>query len=296
MSPEYYRETREALQLNGLSAKTQAAYLRAVRMLCDFHACQPDQLTEAQLRRYYLHRRNVDHWAPSTLRISFFGVRFFFTHVLLRDWPTLNLLDAKREHRLPAVLSLAEVRALLAAVRLPHYRAFLITTYSCGLRLQEALHLEVSDIDAARGLIHVHRGKGAKDRMVPLPPATLTALRKHWRSHRHPRWLFPSPGRGDKRQSAARAEVASAPLSISSVQDAMRRARVAAGIIKKDVSVHTLRHSYATHLLEAGVNLPTIQKYLGHAQIQTTLVYVHLTHCGQEDACARIHALMGDLQ
>lgn len=296
MSPDYYRQTQEALQLNGLSAKTQAAYLRAVRMLCDFHQCPPEQLSEVQLRAYYLHRRNVDHWSPSTLRISFCAVRFFFTHVLHRAWPTLKLLDAKRVQHLPAVLSVIEVRALLAAVRMPHYRALLTMTYACGLRLQEVLHLEVSDIDAARGFIHVHRGKGAKDRMLPLPPTVLGVLRAHWLSHRHPRWLSPALGRGDRRQSSARAQVAQTPLSISGVQDAMRQARSAAGIVKKDVSVHTLRHSYATHLLEAGVNLPTIQRYLGHAQIQTTLIYVHLTQCGQEDARARINTLMGDLQ
>lgn len=295
MSPELFRQTREALQLNGLSDKTQDAYLRAVRLLFDFHACAPEQLTEAQLRAYYLHRRNVDRWSPSTLRISFYGVKFFFSHVLVREWRTLALLDAKQEHKLPAVLSVAEARAVLAAVSEPGYRTFLSTVYSCGLRLQEALNLQVSDIDAARGLIHVHRGKGAKDRMVPLPTTTLDLLRAHWRRHRHPRWLFPSGGRGDMRQWAERAGVANATLSISSVQHAMRQACLAAGIGKADVSVHTLRHSYATHLLESGVNLPTIQRYLGHAQIQTTLIYVHLTNTGQEDACRRIQALMGDL-
>ena len=167
---------------------------------------------------------------------------------------------------------------------------------SCGLRLQEAQYLTVSDIDAQRGLIHVHRGKGSKDRFVPLPHSTLLMLRAHWLTHRHPRWLFPAQGRGDMRDLAARCKAADAPQAKTSLQAAMRGACVASGIAKKDVSVHTLRHSYATHLLEAGVNLPTIQRYLGHAQIQTTLIYVHLTNFGQADACTRIQALMADLK
>ena len=203
-----------------------------------------------------------------------------------------------KPHTLPRPTEVSrfnELLALLAAVHSPHHRAFLTTLYSCGLRLSEALNLEVGDIDAERGLIHVHRGKGAKDRMVPLPPATLALLRRHWASHRHPRMLFPAIGRGDIRQAWLRARFATEPMAISSVQEAFRQARDAAGIRKQGVSVHTLRHSYATHLLEAGVALPTIQRYLGHSQIQTTLIYVHLTTVGQDDACARIHALMANL-
>ena len=307
MSPELYRVTQEALQLKGLSERTQESYLRSVRQLFDFAQCEPEALTEAQLRGYYLHRRNVSRWAPNTLRISYFTIQFFFTHVLIRPWPTLKLLNAKQPHSLPAVLSTAEVRAILACVSKDCYRVFLSVVScfalakqsvkkSCGLRLQEAQYLTVSDIDAQRGLIHVHRGKGSKDRFVPLPHSTLLMLRAHWLTHRHPRWLFPAQGRGDMRDLAARCKAADAPQAKTSLQAAMRGACVASGIAKKDVSVHTLRHSYATHLLEAGVNLPTIQRYLGHAQIQTTLIYVHLTNFGQADACTRIQALMADLK
>ena len=116
MSPELYRTTQEALQLKGLSERTQESYLRSVRQLFDFSQCEPEALTEAQLRSYYLHRRNVSGWAPNTLRISYFAIQFFFTHVLIRPWPTLKLLNAKQPHSLPAVLSTAEVRAILACV------------------------------------------------------------------------------------------------------------------------------------------------------------------------------------
>lgn len=295
MSADPHAQMRDSLQLNGLSAATCAAYLRAVRLLGEFSGCALEDLTEEQLRSYYLYRRNVDHWSVSTLRIAACAFRFLFKHVIPRDWNTLALLELKSEHLLPAVLSVAEVHALLDAAPSPHYRAFFATVYSCGLRLQEARNLEVGDIDAARGLIHIHRGKGARDRMVPLPQATLELLRRHWSVHRHPSRLFPAIGRGNQRLWPQRAAVATDAIRASGINDAFRQARDAAGITKKGVSLHTLRHSYATHLLEAGVNLPAISRFLGHAQIQTTLVYVHLTQYGQADACAKINALMGNL-
>jgi integrase/recombinase XerD len=218
------------------------------------------------------------------------GIRFFFVYVLKRNWHLFNLLRAQTEKRLPAVLSREEVRQLLTQVHTPHNHAFLTTVYSCGLRLQEALHLEVSDIDSQRMMIHVHRGKGAKDRFVPLPQATLKLLRTHWREHRHPRLLFPALGRDSQSAHAAQT-----PMAKSSVQGAFRKAKWAAGIRKRQVSIHTLRHSYATHLLEAGVNLRVIQNYMGHASLETTLVYLHLTQKGQEDAYHLINGVMEGL-
>lgn len=290
MMTEWYQKANDALQLNGLGERTQEAYVRALRMLCEFYHKTPDQISESELQQYFLHRKNRDRWSPNTMRICYCGIRFFFLHVLKRDWHTLDLVRAQSERRLPAVLSLEEVRAILGCVRTPHNRAFLSTVYACGLRLQEAQHLEISDIDSQRKMIHVHRGKGAKDRFVPLPESTLQCLRRHWVTHRHPRLLFPALGRG--RNQAAQADT---PMPKASVQGAFRQAKGEAGIQKRDVSVHTLRHSYATHLLEAGINLRVIQQYLGHAQLETTMVYLHLTRKGQEDAYARINTLMGGL-
>jgi len=291
MMTDWYQKAMNALALNGLAGRTQEAYSRALRMLCEFYGDKaPEDLGEAELESYFLHRRNVDHWSASTLRICYCGIRFYFVKVLQRDWNLFNFLRAKSESRLPAVLSREEVRALLGRVRTPHNRAYLSTVYACGLRLQEALYLEVSDIDADRMMVHVHRGKGAKDRFVPLPRKTLDTLRQHWRSHRHPRLLFPAYGR-DSRSAAS----ATQPMAISSVQGAFRAAKGQAGITKKAVSVHTLRHCYATHLLEAGVNLRVIQQYLGHTSLETTMVYLHLTNKGQEAAVAHINTLMDGL-
>jgi site-specific recombinase XerD len=290
MMTDWYQKSINALALNGKGERTQEAYTRALRMLADFYGKRPDEISEQELEAYFLHRRNVDRWSANTMRICYCGIRFFFVQVLQRNWHLFNILRAKSESRLPAVLSREEVRALLTCVRTPHNHAFLATVYACGLRLDEALHLEVSDIDSDRMMIHVHRGKGAKDRFVPLPHATLKLLRGHWRGHRNPRLLFPACGR-DGRSAAA----ATTPMAKSSVQGAFRAAKHQAGIAKRGVSVHTLRHAYATHLLEAGVNLRVIQSHMGHASLETTMVYLHLTRKGHEDAYALIDSVMEDL-
>jgi site-specific recombinase XerD len=159
MMTDWYQKSINALALNGNAGRTQEAYSRALRMLCEFYGKVPEEIGEAELEAYFLHRRNVDHWSPNTLRICYCGIRFYFVKVLQRDWNLFNFLRAKRESRLPAGLSCDEVRALLGCVRTPHNRAYLSTVYACGLRVQEALYLEVSDIDADRMMVHVHRGK-----------------------------------------------------------------------------------------------------------------------------------------
>lgn len=287
MMTDWYQKSINALALNGKGERTQEAYTRAVRMLSQFYGKSPEEVTEKELEDYFLHRRNSDRWSPNTLRICYCGIRFFFVQVLRRDWHLFDILRAKNESRLPAILSREEVRALLGQVRTPHNHAFLATVYACGLRLDEALHLEVSDIDSARMMLRVHRGKGAKDRFVPLPHATLQVLRTHWRTHRNARLVFPACGRDGRG-----APEALTPMAKSSVQGAFRAAKRSAGIHKRGVSVHTLRHAYATHLLETGVNLRVIQKNMGHSSLETTMIYLHLTHKGHEDAYALIDAVM----
>jgi integrase/recombinase XerD len=288
MMTDWYERSTKTLQLAGLAKSSEQSYTRMIRMLVDFYNKTPDQISEEELQDYLLHRRNVDKWSAATLRIGYSALKFFFEKVLHREWHIFGYLKAERPKTLPAVLSKEEISKLLSKVRTPHNHAYFLTVYSCGLRLQEALNLEVSDIDSDRMLIHVHRGKGAKDRMVPLPASTLAVLRTHWKSHRHPRFVFPAMGRS---QSAP----AETPMAISSVQGAMKAAVRESGINKRNVHIHTLRHSYATHLLEEGVNLRVIQRYLGHSSIETTMVYLHLTSKGHDDAAQIINRLMGDL-
>ncbi len=284
----WYNETVKALQLNGRSESTQEAYARAVRMLIEFCCKEPDLISEKEIQEYFLYRKNVSKWAPQTLKIAYSGIKFFFRNVLKQDMHTFTYLRAMNEKRLPSVLSRDEVFRIFSHIRTSHNHAFLVTLYSCGLRVQEALNLQVSDIDGKCNMsVHVHRGKGAKDRYVPIPEETLQILRQHWKTHRNPGLIFPASGRGGKDAALSRT-----PMAVSSVQGAFRDAKAAAGINKRGVSLHTLRHSYATHLLEAGVNIRTIQQYLGHSQLETTMLYLHLTHKGNEDACKIINSLM----
>lgn len=283
---DYYEKSMRALQLAGMSNRTQQSYTRSVRMLVDFYNKTPDQINEQELQDYFLHRKNVDNWSATTMRICYSGIKFFFINVLKRDWHTFNIIHAKQERRLPTVLSVSQVWNILNSIKTPQNRAYLTTVYTCGLRLQEALFLQVSDIDSDRMRIHVHRGKGAKDRYVPLPKSTLKVLRDYWKCHRNPVWIFPRLGRSGKQGPTAEK-----PMAKVSVQSALRRV-LAQLKIKKRVSVHTLRHSYATHLLEAGVNIRRIQQYLGHSSLNSTMVYLHLTTQGHERAFGIIDDLM----
>jgi site-specific recombinase XerD len=187
------------------------------------------------------------------------------------------------------ILTVEEVQHILSTVRLIRYRACLTLIYSCGLRLTEGLNVQVPDIDAARMLLHVRLGKGGKDRYVPLPQATLVLLRHCWTTHKNPVWLFPATGHGGNH-----APIATQPMTKNGVQAAFRAALKETGINKK-AAVHTLRHSYATHLLEAGVNLRQIQVYLGHNSVQTTSFSTHLTSISNTQACDAINALMQTL-
>ena len=279
----------EDLQLRGMSERTQEMYVRAVRQLAEHYHKSPEHITEEELRQYFLYLKNVKHSSRSASTIALCGIKFFYEQTLHKAWPTLTFVRPPQERTLPAILSMEEVHTLLQCVRLPRYRVCLSTLYACGLRLQEGTPLQVPDIDSARMVVHVRCGKGAQDRYVPLPQPLLASLRQYWKTHRNPVWLFPAPGRSGLGMSTA-----STPMPRNSVQDAFRAALQASGIHKR-ASVHTLRHSYATHLLEAGVNLRLIQAYLGHHAPTTTALYTHLTL--KADAMARevLNRLMGAL-
>jgi len=279
----------ECLQLKGLSERTQESYVRAVRQLAEHYHKAPDLITEEELRQYFLFLKNVKHYSRSTSTIAICGIRFFFAQTLNRDWSLFGLLRAPREKKLPVILSREEVRQILGRIKLPRYQVCLTTIYSCGLRLQEGINLHVADIDSARMMIHVRHGKGAKDRYVPLPQRTLELLRQYWKQHRNPVLLFPAEGRNHI--DLARSNE---PMSKSSVQDAFHAALKESGNNKR-ASVHTLRHSWATHLLEAGLNLRLIQEWLGHSSPATTSVYTHLTVIAEQLGAQAINQIMSDL-
>jgi site-specific recombinase XerD len=220
------------------------------------------------------------------------GIKFFYENTIKRDWAVLHLIRAERQKKLPVILSPDEVRRILSNVRLLRYRVCLTTIYSCGLRLQEGTHLKVHDIDSSRGLIHVRGGKGNKDRYVPLPERTLHLMREQWKSHRCPTWIFPACER--KQKNVPETTPGPEPIPRSSLwfifKNALRKSN-----LNKNACVHTLRHSYATHLLEEGVNLRLIQEYLGHSTPTTTSIYTHLTAKTTDAAFRSINELMNDL-
>lgn len=271
----------------GLSERTREAYLRAVRQLAKFHqTADPGTLDEQHVKDYLLWLRTEKRAAPGTLRIAFNGIRFFYRHSCPRDWITLLKFRIPKETKLPTVLTVEEVQRIMSTIRRDRFRAYFWTVYSCGLRLNEALALQVGDIDSQRMRIHVHRGKGAKDRLVPLPAATLDVLREYWKTHRHATLLFPKTTQQGGVVSGTRQT-----MHESTVQGALRRVVVELQFTR-NISVHCLRHSYATHLLEAGVNLRLLQQYLGHSSLKTTARYLHLTNHGQENALLKINGVM----
>ena len=251
----------EELGLRGYSPRTKTAYHRHVR---DFLRSRArDASLHDALRAHLIERTSRDRVSRSYHDQLVSALRSFCRHVLHERIEELPLKRPRRERRLPAVLSQDEVRRLLSAVRNAKHRAVLTVVYSAGLRVSEVVHLRAEDLDRTRGLIHVRRGKGAKDRYTLLAEGAWKAIEAYLEGERPGSWLFPgaSPVR---------------PLSTRSVQKAIERARLAAGI-GKTFSVHTLRHSFATHLLEAGTDLRIIQELLGHGSARTTQIYTHVS-------------------
>ena len=273
----------EDMQLHSFSERTQDSYLRAVRQLAAYFNKPPDQINEEELRQYFLYLKNVKKASRSTITLALCGIKFFYERTLQRQWATLALVRPPREKKLPVVLSVDEVRQILSRVRRWRYRVCLSTIYACGLRLQEGLHLQIGHIDGGRQLLHVCHGKGGKDRYVPLPQPVLDMLRQYWGTHRDPVWLFPSTHQTVK-----------GPMDASGLQRAFRAALLDSGI-QKPATVHTLRHSYATHLLEAGLNLRLIQLYLGHASPNTTAIYTHLTQPSEDLAIQAVNRVVAGL-
>lgn len=258
-----FRDAMErAMALRGFAPKTRSAYLSWVRRLIQFCRVVPDQLTNEQVRAYLLHLTQERKLAFSTFNQALNAARFFFLEVLKRPFVLEGLRYQKPPSRLPVVMDDDEVSRLLAAAASLRDRALLETAYATGMRVGEVTRLLITDIDSGRMAIRVDQGKGRKDRYVMLSQALLETLRAYWRESKPRLFLF--PGVGGKK-----------PLCISAAQKAFDRARLQAGI-KKPVSFHTLRHSFATHLIESGTSVRTIQALLGHRSLQTTERYTHL--------------------
>lgn len=280
----------EDLQLAGKCPRTVESYVRYVRQLAEYFGRSPALIEEEDLRQYFLYVKNVKGWRRKTMTGAICAIKFLWEITLRREWTALVFVRPPKEKTLPTVLTFDEVRRVLAQVRSLRYRACLTLIYSCGLRLGEGVAVKVRDIDKPRGVLRVY-GKGNKEREVPLCEHTLDILRPFYKTHRNPTWLFPNPGRGCKKGAAS---TATAPMVMAGVQKAMAKAVVAAGI-RKPATVHTLRHSFATQMLEQNVDLRTIQEWLGHNSPQTTTIYTHLTEQSRLVSSRRHSGLISQL-
>jgi integrase/recombinase XerD len=286
------RRYAELLALRHDSTRTRHSYYRAMRLVHEHFGADPATLGEDHFRDYLLHVKTRKGWKPKTIRQTAACARLFFVEMLgYAEWKLFSQLRIRYHDELPAVLTREQVARLLGAIRLRRYRIPVKLIYCAGLRLSECLSLTVNDIFGDEGKLMVRGGKGHKDRMVPLAPEMVQDLRRYWAFHRHPVLLFPNAGRGpcSPDNLAERMRRARSPMPLGSLQRLVVVARKELGL--PDATVHTLRHSFATHLVEAGASLHTVQALLGHKQITTTMVYLHLTHRSDQDSRALVERL-----
>ena len=250
------------MTVRGLAENTKKSYLSSVTGLARHYRRSPDQVSAQEVQDYLIHLHEQRGLAWQSCNCVRHGIRFFYRITLGLPEPHFYLPGAKTPSTLPEILNHEELLRLFTVTTNPKHRTLLMSAYAAGLRCSELTRLRVSDIDSGRMLLRVDQGKGNKDRYVPLSPRLLEQLRAYWRRTRPPHWLFPSP-------------IAGRPLSRHSPWDIYHRAKQKAGI-EKSGGIHTLRHCYATGLLEAGVELPVIQRRLGHTSIRSTLRYLHL--------------------
>jgi integrase/recombinase XerD len=250
------------LRVRNYAPATITVYIDLVARFARFCGKSPEQLGPEEIRTYQVHLVEEEGLSWTTLNQTVCALRFLYGVTLGKDWTIKHIPYAKREKKLPVVLSRKEVTRLLRAVKNRKHRTMLMAAYGCGLRRAEVLNLRVDDIDSSRMVVRVRSGKGRKDRNVPLSSALLKSQREYWREHRPSTWLF--PGQGDE------------PMKPRTLGKICTQARTRARL-RKRVSLHTLRHCFATHHLEAGTDLRTLQIILGHASLQTTSIYLHIS-------------------
>ena len=254
----------EKLRIKNYSEKTQEAYVAAVREFARFLSRSPDQARAEDIHAYQVHLKEERHASWSGFNVAMSALRFFYRNVLEREELLPRLRFMRRERALPVVPSAEEVCRLLEAMKDRRMRMALTVAYACGLRTREVLRLQPADIDSQRMLIHVRQGKGKVDRYVTLSPILLKMLRSYWRSEHPKQWLFP------------RRRNPSLPIHEATIQRACQKGCAAAGLTKQ-LTPRSLRHAFATHLLEAGTNLRVVQTLLGHRSVRTTQIYTHVS-------------------
>ena len=269
------------LTLQGKRPATIDAYSRAVRRITVYFDRTPDRLSIQDLKLYFNALIQSHSW--STVKLDRNGLQFFYRYTLQRQWEWLSIVKPPQVKRIPDIITNRQMGQLISHTHALRYQVFFLVLYSMGLRLSEALDLTVNDIDSETMQVHIRNGKGGKDRLLPLPQRTLLALRRYWVSHRHPTLLFPSIGKKTQ-----------VPMDKGSVQKALKKVINELGI-KKNISPHSLRHCFATHLLEQGLDLRSLQLLLGHHSLNTTAKYTQLTTLKQKDNVAALNQLTDKL-
>ena len=292
---------QQLVELKDYRPATKKEYLRYVCKLAEHFQCDPATLSENQIREYFLFLRQHKHYKAAPMKAAKYSLLCFYLDcVKVQGWTVFKEVRIAEPEVLPIVLSRQEIQAVLAAVREPRFRTCLRLMYHCGLRVGETVAIEIKDIHGRERppRLHIRNGKGGKDRYVPMAAAMVEELRQWWRTHQNPRFLFPSPGRGwaDRTLTLSQSMAKSlGPMSVSSVQMAYRLAR-AASAVNSASTTHSLRHSYATHLLEEGVSLRQISHYLGHESLDTTVIYTHLTAISEARTQVALQALYQPLK
>ena len=280
-------QLEQSLSLSKLRPRSRESYKERLITLSNHYRRCPAALTDDEILGYFVVCIEKKNHAAGTIRPAKAVVKFLFGRVLKRPTDFLDVIQLERRKKLPEIFSEETAWRILDATRLQHHRACMTLLYTCGLRISEAINLTVDDFDRHRQEIRIRDGKGGKDRIVPIPTWTLNSLRNYWGTHRNPKWIFPALASTPELR-----ESATLPMRASCVRDALKAVLVQLEIPTKDIVLHTFRHSYATHLLDAGVSLYVIQRWLGHADLESTIIYLRLTHQGQEKARKLVEGIM----
>ena len=291
-SSDWYQNFVRFVELKDLAPRSRQSYLNWFRQLarhCDPRP--PQDLSESEVLDFLISLRTERDLKDSTVNQAVCALRTFYRDHLERDWQGWKKIKIRREESLPNILAEEEVGKLLAAVEESRFRTIFTLMYHCGLRLSEATHVKPGHIDGKRRVLRVIKGKGGKDREVPVTDALLDLLRKFWKEHRNREWLFPGVGRRWKTSQFTKAESmgrGEKPMSNASVQNAMTMTVCSLhwkkGGGRRAITCHTLRHCFATHLLDHGASIRLVSQYLGHASLHPTLVYLHLTEVNESRA------------
>lgn len=274
-----YSKFIQELRLQGYADVTVDSYARGIRRVANYFDCCPDsRLSKDDLKQYFADLLKTHSW--STIKLDRNALQHYWLRVLNLEWDWVLIVKPPKVKSLPDILSAAEINRVLACIQKPQYAVLCFVMYTMGLRISEALNLTVNDIDREHKRVHVRLGKGKKDRFVKMPDVTYHLLKEFWLIHRHKKFIFPSAQKGHE----------NSPMDRGAAQRAVREATHDAGI-SKHITAHSLRHCYATHLIESGLNLRAVQDLMGHEDPRTTAIYTQLTHTVQQDASATINAI-----